>query len=74
MRYETLSDCVAWLLEQKGVLPDYKHHTLSIIRTSLRLQGALDAVARFSGVRVRRNVPGGRNRMGVVIEGLGGII
>lgn len=73
-RYETLNDCIAWLREQKGVIPDYKQGALMIVRSSLRLQGALDTVARFPGVRVRRNVPGGRNREATIIEGLGGIL
>ena len=76
-RFESVTDAVAWLTGQKGVLPDPKNHTLMIVRSSLRIQGALDYVAKFKGVRVFRDVRmkahlGTRNQ--AVVEGLGGIL
>jgi hypothetical protein len=74
-RFDSPQSVIDWLRAQKGVISDHNNGALMIVRSSLRLQGALDAVENVPGVRVRRNVPGGRHRTTcAVIEGLGGLL
>lgn len=72
-RWETLDEIVAWLRQQRDTRVDYKQHALVIVRQSLRLNAALDAVEKFRGARVIRNGQSDR-RFVARVEGLSGIL